>query len=254
MQKFISKCYLSLLVVFSLNPITTYADVAQDEAFLTHLAHKYGSDKGSSSGKGTQSNLPHYYTRHYAKLFHEMRYKPIHLLEIGLNLPGLSSYASLNMWLKYFPYAKIDGIDINYAPFFQQRATIFWGDQGSDSFWCWFVGQLKTPYDIVIDDGSHSALHQQKSLGYLFPHLQAGGIYIIEDLHYYTPETELAIPTVSFLNMLKEKNVLELTKTLKIPKEQLDYLIDQVENVEFFDSLTYGQDAFGVIRKKKSYD
>ena len=38
-------------------------------------------------------------------------------------------------------------------------------------------------YDIIIDDGLHSAEAQQKSLKYLFRHLKPGGLYIIEDVH-----------------------------------------------------------------------
>lgn len=32
--------------------------------------------------------------------------------------------------------------------------------------------------DVVLDDGSHQMLHIIKSLSYLFPHLNDGGIYI----------------------------------------------------------------------------
>ena len=37
--------------------------------------------------------------------------------------------------------------------------------------------------DIVLDDGSHHMQHVLSSLKILFPHLNSGGIYLIEDLH-----------------------------------------------------------------------
>lgn len=37
--------------------------------------------------------------------------------------------------------------------------------------------------DVVLDDGSHVAGHQRVSFETLFPLLNAGGLYIIEDMH-----------------------------------------------------------------------
>jgi hypothetical protein len=38
------------------------------------------------------------------------------------------------------------------------------------------------PFDIIIDDGSHQCAHQVQSFVHLFPLLQPGGVYIVEDL------------------------------------------------------------------------
>jgi hypothetical protein len=37
--------------------------------------------------------------------------------------------------------------------------------------------------DIVLDDGSHVARHQRASFEVLFPLLEVGGLYVVEDLH-----------------------------------------------------------------------
>ena len=37
--------------------------------------------------------------------------------------------------------------------------------------------------DIVIDDGSHVASHQRTSFEFLYPLLNVGGVYLVEDLH-----------------------------------------------------------------------
>ena len=39
-------------------------------------------------------------------------------------------------------------------------------------FWNDFVTKVPDPFDIIIDDGSHCSLHQQKSLSFLFPPIQ----------------------------------------------------------------------------------
>ena len=37
--------------------------------------------------------------------------------------------------------------------------------------------------DVVLDDGSHVALHQRVSFDTLFPLLSANGLYVVEDTH-----------------------------------------------------------------------
>lgn len=37
--------------------------------------------------------------------------------------------------------------------------------------------------DIILDDGSHFSKHIRSSLNTLFPLLEEGGVYVIEDLH-----------------------------------------------------------------------
>jgi hypothetical protein len=39
------------------------------------------------------------------------------------------------------------------------------------------------PPDIILDDGSHVAKHQEISFRTLFPMLKEGGLYVMEDLH-----------------------------------------------------------------------
>ena len=131
------KCFFISALLLLCSTLSICADEQTDEKLLTSLANKYGSDKGTN-----RSNYHagyHHYTRHYAKLFHELRNEPRNMIEIGLNLSNLSNYASLNIWLDYFPHANIYGIDINIFPFPHDRVTLFQGDQGSDEFWQKFV-------------------------------------------------------------------------------------------------------------------
>ena len=62
------------------------------------------------------------------------------------------------------------------------RFKLFVGDQSNLSDLQKVVDSCKEGYDIIIDDGSHAAAHQQISLDFLFKHLKPGGVYVIEDL------------------------------------------------------------------------
>ena len=102
------------------------------------------------------------------------------ILEIGVSLGG-----SLAMWRKYFAAATIVGIDINgaCAQFAKPEQKIFVeiGDQSNPAF----LDQVCDKHnniDIIIDDGSHINSHVIASFEHLFPKLNDGGIYIIEDM------------------------------------------------------------------------
>ena len=102
------------------------------------------------------------------------------LLEIGVFKGG-----SLQLWREYFgPDATIYGIDIdpNCAGLADPPTQIRIGSQADPAFLRSVVAEMGRP-NIVIDDGSHVAGHQKASFETLFPLLQPGGLYIIEDLH-----------------------------------------------------------------------
>jgi hypothetical protein len=160
---------------------------------LTELANKYASDKGTA-GPSRNWNANNY-TDVYEGYFHRLRFKEINLLEIGLGVIGEhwdakivhgrnTGGASLRMWYEYFPNANIWGIDINPASHLENdRIRTFQLNQGSPDDLSSFVSSCKSvEFDIVIDDGSHLADHQQLSFGYLFQKVKSRGYYVIEDL------------------------------------------------------------------------
>ena len=159
--------------------------------YLTYLANIFHSDKG------TLWPNRHNYTKHYHSLFKKIRHnKNLKFLEIGL-CRGLdegweqNDVPSVKMWLKYFPYAKIYGYDYSDFSFFNhKRASIFQGDQGKKEDLNNFINISGGKFDVIIDDASHASHHQQISLGALFPHLNSGGYYIIEDLDWQPNELE----------------------------------------------------------------
>jgi hypothetical protein len=160
---------------------------------LTELANKYGSDKGT---EGPSRHWPvHNYTDVYEAYLIGLRTRSINLLEVGLGVRGDSwdaqvahgrnvrGGASMLMWHDYFPNAKIYGADIHEATFLDNdRITTFQVDQGNRDQLVEMAGQVDGGFDVIIDDGSHRADHQQITFGAVFPFLKPGGIYFIEDL------------------------------------------------------------------------
>lgn len=131
----------------------------------------------------TDKIIGHYYTQHYYSHFKKMRYKKINLLEIGVGgyKNPKSGGDSLRMWKTYFPFAQIYGIDIYDKKLLEEkRIKIFQGSQ-IDSKFLDDVYKSAKSFDIIIDDGSHINEHVIETFKILFPKLNNGGVYVIED-------------------------------------------------------------------------
>lgn len=99
------------------------------------------------------------------------------ILEIGL-LWG----ASLKMWIDLFPNAFIYGID-NGVQDSGERYKIFKTDQSKENELIKVKNELiGKGLFFINDDGSHIPEHQLLTFNVLFPLLEEGGIYIIEDV------------------------------------------------------------------------
>lgn len=122
----------------------------------------------------------HHYIPIYERYFEKYRGQKIRFLEIGVSKGG-----SLRMWREYFgPEAIVFGIDINENCFKLNgvHAEVRIGSQDDPSFLSSVVLEMGG-IDVVLDDGSHNMQHISASMRILFPKLNKGGIYVIEDLH-----------------------------------------------------------------------
>ena len=133
---------------------------------------------------GVKVHKWHHYLPLYDRYFARFRGTPVRFLEIGVNNGG-----SLQMWRRYFgPDAVIYGIDINpdCAQYDGQSGMVRIGSQDDPDFLAAVVDEMGG-IDAVLDDGSHRMAHVDASLRALFPRLEMGGTYMIEDLHtaYY---------------------------------------------------------------------
>jgi hypothetical protein len=62
--------------------------------------------------------------------------------------------------------------------------TLLVGSQGDPAALMRWVRESGGRFDLIVDDGSHESQDQFTSLTCLWPHLNPGGFYFIEDLHY----------------------------------------------------------------------
>lgn len=133
---------------------------------------------------GTDKLWIHHYDEEYTRHFDPLRDKPIRLLEIGIGgwaIPRRGG-ESLKVWRDFFEQGHIAGIDIERKDWLnEERVQTVVCDQSD-------VGQLEKlnrewgPWDVIIDDGSHIQSHILTSFRTLFPLLNPGGIYVIEDM------------------------------------------------------------------------
>lgn len=140
---------------------------------LRRLATVYGTDKWGD----------HWYMQHYQRHFEPMRTRAITVVEIGIG--GYEKPAaggnSLRVWRRYFPKARIVGVDFHdKSPHVEKRIKIYRGDQSDEEFLRRLVREVGRP-DIIIDDGSHQNSHVLKTFEVLFPLLADDGIYVVED-------------------------------------------------------------------------
>jgi len=157
---------------------------------LTDLADRYGSDKGSKK---------HRYTELYHMLFHPYRGRKITFLEMGLLIGGpehgitadreTTDLPSIRMWLDYFPKANVHGLDVSdFAWFKHERFTFHRCDMDDRAAIRAAIAGVRPTPTIVIDDASHASHHQQNAFLEIFPKLESGGLYVIEDLRWQ-PDT-----------------------------------------------------------------
>ncbi len=147
---------------------------------LDGIALEVGTDKSSAH---------HDYAKSYEIEFNSLRDKNIHLLELGVG-----EGPSLEMWKRYFYNALVVGVDIKdltkkrFPNLVDDRCKIELGSQDDITF----LNSINSKYDgfdIMIDDASHLASKTIKSFVRLFPLLKEGGIYVIEDLGVFYPDS-----------------------------------------------------------------
>lgn len=146
---------------------------------LTQLADHFLTDKGT---------IKHNYTQIYEKYLSAYRidpyqdaiYKPLALLEIGV-----ACGASLKMWSRYFPQAKITGVDINplCANLCQdyENINIVIADATQET--------IMGHWDIILDDGSHTATDMAETVKRHWDILKDDGFYILEDTGCTLPQS-----------------------------------------------------------------
>lgn len=165
---------------------------------LASLFDKFCSDKGTIWGS----------RHHYASAYHTLleTRNVESMIEVGI---GEDTAPSVVSWARYFPHARIFALEITRQFAFKQRAENgvtdrlvarqaqsgcdhdrgVWSDRvqlklDTDATSAYELGRAQLPFgvDLIVDDGSHRMRDQEATLALLWPHLAAGGVYIIEDV------------------------------------------------------------------------
>ncbi|MEP7100660.1 MAG: class I SAM-dependent methyltransferase [Burkholderiales bacterium] len=201
---------------------------------LEVLAWRFGSDKET-----------HGYIPHYAGHFARFRDRQINILEIGIG--GYESHGggeSLRTWQRYFPRATVHGLDIfDKKRHEASRIRIYQGDQG-DKEALRKLAKSIGPIHIIIDDGSHMNQHVHASFEALFPLLENGGVYVIEDMQtaYLKSmggsSTDLSMPGTS-MNLVKglcdELNSMYIPNRAETPLSRWIDAIHVYRNIAFIE-------------------
>ena len=137
---------------------------------FSEIGH-FGSDVGHNDKGGTHS-----YLETYEELFSKKR-NGASLLEIGIAFGK-----SIELFDEYFENSKIVGVDLSivFEPKeYKNNVELIVSDGTKPELLNKLGGQK---FDIVIDDGSHMENDQVNTFNMLKGSMNAGGVYIIEDI------------------------------------------------------------------------
>lgn len=163
------------------------------------------------------------YSSLYHVLFHRFQYRPVTLLEVGIQgMPGNVSGSALRAWRDYFTLGRIVGIDT-------QPHTLFHTEPRIQTYLCDATQSMDVAafinnrihdnnnninnnnnrilnddnnnylimnennmiinendtimFDLIVDSGHFTHTSQLSALTNLWPHLNDGGVYVIENLY-----------------------------------------------------------------------
>ncbi|MBS7436567.1 class I SAM-dependent methyltransferase [Pseudomonas syringae] len=192
------------------------------------------------------------YLNTYDRLFKNLETSAVSLLEIGIQNGG-----SLEIWSKLFSHFKIIvGCDINpdcaQLNYESEKIKLLIGNI-NDSNIQRQLDAISNEFDIIIDDGSHTSSDIITSFFLLFPKLNTGGIYIIEDLHcsYWQSFEGGLFNKSSSMNFLKSLtdiinyehwgvpiNKSQLLAEFNIPADvDTEGLLSEIHSIEFINSM-----------------
>ena len=194
----------------------------------------------------TDKALYHQYTLFYDMWLGQWRHRRFDMLEIGVYREE-----SLKMWEKYFPNARIMGADA--YPDKRWRNPIVVANQER-------MGDLQKlaslhSWSVIVDDGSHAPRHQFNTFITLFPVLQPGGVYIIEDIETHWWKT---LP-YGVKSRRDDPHVFELFRQASRDILQRDFLCEQPRPIfspsvdHAVGSISFITNAIIVTKKPSAY-
>lgn len=136
----------------------------------------------------TEKVTIHGFHRFYEPYLHELKTRFMNAQNPTLIEIGVYEGKSIPYWLEKVPWSYI-GLDKTIQPFEKGKVKCVSVDQGNEKELDDFVKEhAKRDVLFINDDGSHIPDHQVLTFNKLFPLLQEGGIYFLEDIEtsYWT--------------------------------------------------------------------
>ena len=219
-QFLVNECYRAAFYLSD-----AWSGLAQNPMYAHFVANRAGP---------VLDKWPHYFPI-YAKHLAQFRGRQLKVLEIGVYRGG-----GLELWQSYLgPDAQIIGLDVDEAAVRAAagRYPVVLGDQEDPEVLRTIEAEYG-PFDIVIDDGGHTMRQQIVSIETLFPLLNDGGVYLVEDCHTsYWPAFggELGAPD-SFIEWSKRRaDDLHSRHHVKIDRHTV--WATDLDGLHFYDSI-----------------
>ena len=250
---FVRKLYLTLILPFKYSYNYFFLEKKIDLNFfaiknpslfdksLDFLFEYFNSDKGDKyinqytpPSKKTKIKIQaHGYSKFYEDIFYPIKNEMLNIIEIG----SFYGNASAALFF-YFKKSKIYGADIN-PDMFRYKAdrvkSLYVNSNSLSSIKNELINK-KIKFDIIIEDASHMLKDQIISLFYLFPILNNGGYFIVEELDF--PETREDMranhhaPDLKniLLSILKKKDF----NSPYIDAKTKKYFLENLETIKIF--------------------
>ena len=206
---------------------------------LNILFEHFNSDKGEyfinqylqPAKKNKEKIKAHGYAKIYETVFTNFKEKNINILELG----SFYGNAAAALFF-YFDKASIFSADINPDMFKYKsnRITNFYIDSSSRNSLEDDMLSKKNNFDIIIEDASHMLKDQIISLFILFPLVNSGGYFIVEELDF--PETREDMRIDQTKPDLKKilQNILKNTdfNSIYISDDEKKYFLENYSSIE----------------------
>lgn len=167
-----------------------------------------------------------FYKLYEKKLFPYLE-SEIKLLEIGVQ-----DGSSIKAWRNMSPLWDVWGLDID--PHCKGEQIVIGSQEDKE-----ILGRFKD-FDIIIDDGGHTWKQQIETFEFLFPTINEGGLYVIEDLHtsFWDEFKDYHISTVDYIaNLFKHLNHTVANNSRMGNKEPLKDL--KITSIELYPSIVF---------------
>ena len=221
---------------------------------LNYLFEYFNSDKGEKftdqymqpSKKNSNIIKAHGYSKFYEKIFYNIKDEQINIMEIG----SFYGNASAALFF-YFKNAKIFGADINPDMFKYKsdRIKSFKVDSSSHDSIKNEIIDLNISFKVIIEDASHRLKDQIISLFMLFPIVQSGGYFIVEELDFPETREDMRI-NQEFPDLKTILSNIVNTKDFKSPyvdEKSKNYFLN---NFDYIKTYRGNMNEIAIIKKK----